>query len=58
MTAARVIEPVSETIPTYVDYLKGAIIETVSDLADENTLKYIHTVLMQAVTAGTQLEGC
>lgn len=59
MTAvARIIQTPKETKTTKAEYLKGAIIETVSDLSDENTLNYIYTVLMKAVTAGTQPEGC
>ena len=42
----------------YADYLKGAIIETVSELSEEQTLKYIYTMLMGAVTAGTPTADC
>ena len=48
-----------ETSGSYADYLKGAICETVSGLTDESILKYIHTMLMNAVTAvEMQQEGC
>lgn len=39
---------------TYADYMKGAIIETVSTLTDEKTLNYIYTMLMGAVTSETK----
>jgi hypothetical protein len=51
-------EPVKKPPMTYADYLKGAIIETVSELSEEQTLKYIYTMLMGAVTAGTPTADC
>lgn len=36
---------------TYADYLKEAIIETVSGLSDEKKLNYIYTMVMGAVAA-------
>ena len=47
--------PNSPEVPMeYINYLKGAIIEKVSDLHDVKTLNYIHTMIMAAVTAETQ----
>lgn len=43
---------------TCADYLKKAIIETVLDASDEKLLRYIHTILMSAVTAGKRQEDC
>lgn len=55
MTALAQNIPISTEVPVeYIDYLKGAIIETVSDLHDVKTLQYIHTMLMGAITAETQ----
>jgi hypothetical protein len=51
-------EPIKNLTTTYADYLKGAIIETVSVLSDEKTLNYIYTMLMGAVTAETQTTDC
>ncbi len=50
----KLIALLQETSPTYADYLKRAIIETVLDTSDEKLLKYIHTMLMAAITAETQ----
>lgn len=59
MTAvASIVEIPTDTKKTYADFLKEAIIDTVSVLTDEETLSYIHSVLMQAVTAEMQPEGC
>lgn len=45
--------PVQQPQTTYADYLKGAIVETVSGLSDEKVLNYIYTMLMGAVTSET-----
>jgi len=59
MTVLAENTPNSQEVSTgYIDYLKGAIIETVSDLHDVKTLHYIHTMLMAAVTAETQTTNC
>lgn len=56
MTAqANMTETPKESPLTYADYIKGAIIEAVSELHDVKTLNYIHTMLMAAVTAETQI---
>lgn len=55
---AKPSESSKESPLTYADYLKGAIIETVSNLHDEMTLRYIHTMLMNAVTAEMQKANC
>ena len=44
--------------PTYADYLQGAIVEQVLNLSDEKLLKYIHSMLMSAVTAEKQTGDC
>lgn len=54
----QLIALLQENSSTYADYLKRAIIETVLDTNDEKLLNYIHTVLMTAVTAGTQTKDC
>lgn len=55
MTALAEGIPNSPEVPTeYINYLKGAIIEKVSDLNDVKVLNYIHTMVMAAVTAETQ----
>lgn len=46
--------PAQKPTMTHADYLKGAIIETVSDLTDEKVLNYIYTMLMGAVTVETK----
>jgi hypothetical protein len=43
---------------TRLEFTKNAIIETVSDIADEQLLDYIYTVLMTALVAGTHPEAC
>lgn len=59
MTALAEGIPNSPEVPMeYISYLKGAIIEKVSDLNDVKTLNYIHTMLMTAVTAETQTASC
>lgn len=55
MTALAENIPNSPEVPReYIEYLKGAIIEVVSDLNDVKALNYIHTMIMAAVTAETQ----
>ncbi len=50
----KLIALLQETSPTYADYLKRAIIETVLDTSDEKLLNYIYTMLMAAVAAEAQ----
>lgn len=38
---------------TYSEYIKKAIIETVSNITDEELLKYIYTMLMSSIPAET-----
>lgn len=57
-TNARFSDDKHENEPTYVDYLKRAITETISGITDEKKLNYIHTMVMNAVIAETQQEGC
>jgi len=58
IATARIIDDTNDNELTITDFLKGAIIETVSDLSDEKTLRYIYDVLMKAVTVGTQQADC
>ena len=56
MTAFAEGIPNSPEVPVeYINFLKGAIIEKVSDLNDVKALNYIHTMVMAAVTAETQI---
>lgn len=52
MTALAEIIPIpQETALTRADFLKGAIIEAVLELADEKTLDYIYTMAMKVIPA-------
>ena len=52
MTALAEIIPIPPEVPlTRADFLKGAIIEAVSELNDEKTLNYIYTMTMKVILA-------
>ena len=33
---------------TYVDYMKNAILETITNTTDENIIRYVYTTLMNS----------
>ena len=43
---------------TKVEFTKNAIIETISELADERLLDYIYSMIMAALVAEMHQEAC
>ena len=43
---------------THLEYTKKAIMETISEIEDEQLLDYIYSIVMAALVAGTHQEAC
>lgn len=53
-TIDKIILLLKKEPDTYTDYLKGEIIETITNVSDEKIVKYIHTMLSAAIAAEKQ----